>query len=557
MAVNLLSMTFQSLPQTLAAAALAALLAAAGPTGAQEGFDLDVDEGFEIDAGGTADEGFEIDQSPLGEALGASYFERHFSGSFISYYAGLIDDKSERYNIQGRLRFDDEIDRYKFAAELRAYSSEVRVNFDLKDSEGNERDNNLTFANSQIELLEGYVDIDFDKVDLSLGRRRIVFGQFDFLSPVDLLLPIDFSGSSFSLSRVDNRLPQLAASATFYSGPFEFQAHYFPTLIIDALADDVNNFNVNYIGRNGEDARAPFVKPEDESQSALRLVYTGPHFTFGATLYRGYPSFANDFYRLIDDADPQTLGFTPLCRAEEGGNPPLYGSDGTGCALYTEPRPRLNEREALGLELSVPLGELAIKVELTQEKEIQDIDANFFPLEGSPGNDLHNPALADFRNWIISDNGGRLWLERDYMIVGLGVDWNSELWTLNAALISAIPSYSGSNKTGVDLAERADVLDGPEISSASFPTLNVLRRFGEDRKQSFGVALGLVGFAAGLTAYWINDTKENLQYGASLDVFQYLGDNQYENQGSENPDESSSIDDTPLPSIRLFVRYQF
>ena len=256
-ALNSVRRAFRFWQKALAAAALTILAATFAPASAQEGFDFDIGTGFDIDESEPGSEGFEIDEAPFGEASGVSYFERHFSGTFTSYYAGLLDDKNQRYNIQGRLRFDDEIDRYKFAAELRAYASEVRVNFEVRENDGSTRDNRIDFSTTKIELLEGYVDIDLDKVGLSFGRRRIVFGQFDFISPVDLLLPVDFSGSTFSLSRVDNRLPQIAASAVFYSGPVEVQAHYFPTLIIDAFADDANNFNVDYIDRDGEDARAP------------------------------------------------------------------------------------------------------------------------------------------------------------------------------------------------------------------------------------------------------------------------------------------------------------
>ena len=228
------------------------------------------------------------------------------------------------------------------------------------------------------------------------------------------------------------------------------------------------------------------------------------------------------------------------------------------CIIHVEPRPRLAEREAIGLELSVPLGNLAIKAELTREKEVQDLNNAEFSVLAGPGSirPFQQP-LVELRNWIIDRNSGRLWLERDFTIFGVGVDWNSDLWLVNATILSAMPSYSGNNKTGSDLALRADVLDNPEVSSQTFPTFNVLRRFGQDLKQSFGVAVGLVGFAAGLTAYWTDDTRENLQYGASLDLFQYLGDNQYENEGSQDPEEDSTIDDAIIPSLRFFVRYQF
>ncbi len=46
-------------------------------------------------------------------------------------------------------------------------------------------------------------------------------------------------------------------------------------------------------------------------------------------------------------------------------------------------------------------------------------------------------------------------------------------------------------------------------------------------------------------------------FDIDLDLFQHPGDTRYENRGSGNPDETHSVDDSPIPSLRFSGRSQF
>ena len=541
-----------------------------------EGGDLTIVEeggsGFELFEGGDftiIEEGGEE-----GEAAGLSYWERHFSGSVVGYFSrGLDNDDNQRYNIQGKLRFDEQIERYKYVVETRAYYSDVNVAFarerrNLSDGSTTKLEPlRLSSSDDRIEFLQAYVDVDLGPAELSFGRKKVLFGQFDVFSPVDFFLPIDFSGSTLSLNRVDNRLPQWLASANFYlPNSTELSYYYFPRLTLDAFARDLQS-GIPYDDENFTRRTVPFSSPSNEAQQALRLLHTGADVTWGLTYYRGFMQFPSTRARIARAGDGRLLcrvlpggrdrggpvGSPQECYEKRGGE---AGVDANSPGeLFSVPAPRLDPREALGFEMALPLGDFTLKFEATAEEANEEFDS-----EISRGPDgLPSRAGQDFLDWVLEENGDRFWIRGDTIGLGTGLDYNSDDWLFNFNLLYYASLYDGPSQRGLDLALKADAagLREPDL----LPTINVLRRFGDDRDQSLGFAAGLIGFAAGLTLYYLNDSIENFQYGFSLDGLIYISNIQFldeADEAEEDPLVESSLDVENLAiSLRAYLRYSF
>ncbi len=513
-----------------------------------------------------------IEEGGEEEGTGLSYWDRHFSGSIVGYFSSGIDnDDNQRYNIQGRLRFDEEIEHYKFVVETRAYYSDVNVAFarerrNLNDGSTTELEPfRLNSSDDRIEFLQAYVDVDLDTAELSFGRKKVLFGQFDVFSPVDFFLPIDFSGSTLSLNRVDNRLPQWLASANFYlPNSTELSYYYFPRLTLDAFSRDLQS-GIPYDDENFGRRTVPFSSPKDEAQHALRLLQTGSDLIWGLTYYRGFQQFPAERARIARSGDGRLL-----CRVLPGGRDrggPVTSqeqcyrrrggedSDAPG-ELFGVPAPQLEPREALGFEMALPLDKFTLKFEVTVEEAIEEFGSDI------PRDPDGEPSRAGrrFLDWVIGENDGRFWIRGDLIGLGAGLDYDSDDWLFNFNLLYYPSLYDEASQRGRDLAVRAELAD-PFGERRVLPTINVLRRFGDDREQSLGFAAGLIGFAAGFTFYYLDDSIENFQYGFSLDGLIYISNVQFlddADEAEEDPLVESSLDVEDLSlSLRAYLRYSF
>ena len=511
-------------------------------------------------------------EEPAASSL--SYWERHFSGSVVGYFSSGIDnDDNQRYNIQGKVRFDEELENYKFVVETRAYYSDVNVAFARERRNLNDGSTTkiepfrFRSSDDRIEFLQAYVDVDLGQAVLSFGRKKVLFGQFDVFSPVDFFLPLDFSGSTLSLSRVDNRLPQWLASANFYlPNSTELTYYYFPRLTLDAFARDLQS-GIPYDDENFVRRTVPFSSPANEAQQALRFLHTGTDVTLGLTYYRGFSQFPSTRARIARDSDGSLLcRVLPGPNGRELGGPvaserECYATRGGEAAdapgeLFGVPSPRLNPREALGFEMARPLGKFTLKFETTIEQASEDFESDIpRDADGMPSR-----AGRDFLDWVLRENGGRFWISGDSLGLGAGLDYNSDDWLLNFNLLYYLSFYDESSQRGLDLALDAD-LASEFRGGGVLPTINVLRRFGDDREQSLGFAAGLIGFAAGFTFYYLNDSIENLQYGLSLDGLIYISNIQFlddADEAEEDPLVESSLDTERLGiSLRALLRYSF
>lgn len=495
------------------------------------------------------------------ESIGPGYWSQHFSGSLAGSYSGIGDDSTARWNSQLRLRYDEEWRRAKLALEGRTYRSYVKFSLEnLNDGEQFTSDLEV----DDTELLEGYVDLDLNRLVLSAGRKRIVWGQFDFFSPVDILLPLDLAGTTLTFSKVDNRLPQNVASAElFLPNGFEIHYYYFPNVITDALTSEFSSVT-SYPDFDGEYVDVPFEKPADESQQALRLLYTGARATVGLTFFDGYNYFPRDFSRLVTNSAGEYLCLRSDPSPQADPNPdPVYEQDCIASVqrppdlppvtyhqnrYVLRPHPSLPPNRSVGFELAVPVGRMAYKFELSRNEIPDDLRP-----------DERGQAYVDYINWIRDENGGRQYVDVLNNFYAIGFDYFGDRQLINFSLLYFGYEFDDHAKRAIELAEAAGQSDG-HFLEAVFPVFHIAGNYGPNLDHRVGWALGTVGFAQGTTVYYQNTAVESMFFLVSLDVLNYLNDDSLVDQiEDEEEDEDAEIERTETNSvgIRLGFSYSF
>ena len=483
------------------------------------------------------------------ESSGPGYWSEHFSGSLAGSYSGIGDEDTTRWNSQLRLRYNEERGATKLALEGRVYRSYVKFNLVDEGEEDGEKFSR-DFQVDGSELLESYVDIDINRLLISAGRKRIVWGQFDFFSPVDVLLPLDFAGTTLTFSKLDNRLPQNVVSAElFLPNGFEIQYYYFPNVILDALTEDFFE-GASYTDEENENVDVPYMDPADDSQQAVRLLYTGSRMTVGFTFFDGYNYFPQDFFQLVRGS-----GNTYLCRQIDPDLAPRYAEDCLagiaptdihGHDYISRPQPSLPPNRSFGFELAIPVGRMAYKLELSRNEIPADLQVNRF-----------GPSYLDYIEWVKNENDGKEYVDTMQNFYAIGLDYYGERWIVNLNLISFAYEFDAHAQRGIDLAVAAGE-DNAQFDSQTFPAFHAARTYGANFAHRVGWALGTVGFAQGTTLYYQNTAVEPMFFLVSVDILEYLNDgNLVEQVEDEEEGEDLEREGETSVGIRLGFSYSF
>ena len=453
---------------------------------------------------------------------GWEYMTKHFGGEVIGSYAGIGDANNERSGIQGRLRFREDWSWGGAVVEAIAYYSRV----DLTLGRGENGDEDLfsqTFEASDQMLREAYVRADpFEWWRLIAGRQVVSIGQFDIFSPVDFVLPVDFTNTRLSYNKVEYRLPQDALRNNFYLGNWRLETVWFPTLRSDDFTRVVQSAPQQYYDPTQDrDVTVKTEFPADENQYLLRLMYEGNDLTYGFTFYDGYDLFALG-------------GATHLLLKEEGPGP----SEARPRAdwYYREIRPSTQRRRAYGFELAKQINKFSVKFELLAERGIEIL--NFIT---SP-DELLNADERRYVDFILNENGGRLDVEREQILAALGFDYYNDKNFFNVYLLGFQEFLDSRSRRAVELADRA-YPDQAVISASVFPAFNMGGFYGERKQHTVGFIGGFLSFALGGSVYYLNDYYESFQYGVSLEALQYLSNFVYGQQAANEDDETMAVGD--------------
>lgn len=461
-------------------------------------------------------------------------FRKNFSGELLASYSGLLG-KTERTNASLKLRFVNEWDQgLSVVVEGRAYSSNLKLEFErvnLSPPMSNTPQTTTVFnrdvKTSQIELREGYIRFNRDFVDIYLGRRTLAMGQFDAISPVDFVLPIDLSENTVSFSKLEYKYPQTTASIYLYPTPkLELQLHYFPFIERDPVTRALLEVGQNYTNAAGDLQVANFQKPRNESQYIGRLVYTGEKLTLGLTYYRGFDLYPASLPRIILDSN----------------DVPVKNRN--------RPMPSYPKRTGYGFEMAIPRNRYTLKYEAFISQEYNQLDEFCAP---------NLPACTDYYDTLNTLLGGRAYTQPNALLHAVGIDYIGEFWTVNLAIFNYISLKDDKAQQALQhLGLQRNTNDGV------FPAINVVRRYGRNLSHATGLGGGILGSALGVTLYHGWEATENFKLAMAVEVLQYQGDVQVEEQirNSENMNSQNILIDVTrvqafAPALRFGILYTF
>ena len=179
-------------------------------------------------------------------------------------------------------------------------------------------------------------------------------------------------------------------------------------------------------------------------------------------------------------------------------------------------------KKAIGGELSIPIGQLNIKVDATV--------SDAFHMLG----DINNEQII---NAIVKYNDGFNSIPVYEYFAAVGIDADFSTWFYNFYLMSLGHFKNPSMSSFWDVYERYE--SEPDLMSAPvFPTLNIGRYFNTDKKGAYGVALGWLTGSLGVFFYMSNQITESFSWGASLDAGFNFSDLSMLNQNSDDNDGS-------------------
>lgn len=459
-----------------------------------------------------------------------SYLEKHFSGVLASSYAG-ITSKTVRFNNYAGLRFQDDWEAagLSFAMEGRGVYSGSTLVFEQKDRTTQEKSEiKREVEDSQLQLREAYIRWSQPYFDFYAGRRTLAIGQFLAFSPVDSFLPVDYSSSIISFSKLASKFPQTVVSATLY--PFdkwELQLHYIPFIERDATIRQLFEQPVTYFtftrsatNRSSTEHTRDFQKPDDQGQTIARLVYTGD-ISFGLTYFNGYGHFPEEVWFLVGDDFHSKREYLRV--------------------------------QAYGLELAVPYELFAFKYEavlmdgrLYQGAECRDFTAN--------------SACDLWRQYVKTTLDNKAYLQTKWLLQMIGFDYKSDDWTMNISLANFQDMPTEEQKKAIELSDA--VFGEEEIESFGniFPFVHVARHYGTRRQHTNGFGLGIFGSASGASLYYGYEYSPKLTFGTSVDYLFYNSEAQEKDKLEAELDaegESKSISSTQSVNIRLSLIYNF
>ena len=404
----------------------------------------------------------------------------------------------------------------------------------------------LEVDTSGAELREAYLQYDLaDSLSLSVGYQRPIWGQFDIVSPVNLLLPIEYQSTDPSFEKSAYRMPQPTLSAVLYPGErLEVSGYWFPGTNLDplheAILDDADDNEVFVAGPIGSAETRPRPREDlsDYDAHAVRALWYGDSFTFGLTYYKGRNTlFAFDELPLVEKV--QQTG--------DGGPFDAYSVIG---------RSALPSSQAVGVELSVPMGRWTWKGEAFQMSTETDIGGLSRERIARTESDANRQARRDLYNWIVDENGGRGYVDIDVLMVGVGFDALYDHWRFGAAALAVSTTLDGNAGEADRLVQAAySDDDGVGFETAFAPNAYLIYDFNEERTRSTGLVGGFAGPFFGLSAFYSNQWLDNWRWTAALEYVSAVSDQLLSEFNSDGG--AYELEDIAALGLRLGIVYEF
>lgn len=354
-------------------------------------------------------------------------------------------------------------------------------------------------GDSFTEVREAYVDWNFsDFAALRLGRQPLVWGQFEFLTPVGFMLPYRGTNTSTRPSRADFTYAQDAATLSLYPvSRLEVQLIHVPQMRIDpSIEENFLTFSRLFpdnVYSDGHAANRRFPDASDYDLSVLRAVWYGNRVTLGVT--------ALDGGNLL--LEPERLRHLTRDNCPPGES--ICWRDDAGLTYA--------EGNAFGIELSVQLRDgWTFRAEYAEISTLEDISYRPCVNEGVFCAD--GRALADF---IIDENRGRAWYEERQPLSAIGFSYDGDDWFGYGQLANFEIEPKSANDRRLAELERIDERRIDDDADGLVPLFFVARRLGDDRQgfMGFGGTAFFSAYSVGFLGGW--------QFRESLDVGGFIG----------------------------------
>jgi hypothetical protein len=409
-------------------------------------------------------------------------------------------------------------------------------------------------ADSFVDFSEAYVQWQpADFATVTLGRQNLIWGQFEFLSPVGFLLPYSGSNISPRPSRSDFSYAQDGINlALFPSANSEVQLIHVPQMRVEPSVEEnlkayaarrdcgvaVTGQTLRCYEGQFDELTPVFPDAADYEMTALRFTHYGERLTFSVT--------ALDGAQMLLDPIREAKLVRENCR----GQTTTYCYENDQGFMY-------DDLETLALEFSYIINpRLTIKGELTTYESHDTLNHLRLSEDGGPlrlsedgGPDL-NPQnckdtdagrdIAGFRenclaHIIVTQNNGQPHITNDESFLALGFEYNGDAWFGHFQLVAIDSSPAGEVD---ELLDAIDQIGKDDDDGDVAPIFFIGRRLGEanDGFIGGGATAFFNAYGAGFFGGW--RFNENIEIGGFIGSVIDVTDS-----GPPSDDHYESLDD--------------
>lgn len=415
----------------------------------------------------------------------SNYWDEHFYGSISGMYSQGA--RHSRRASELKLGFNDHWRTVKLVVEGSYRQNIVQTEYETFVDDALDDSGEVELGYDSFKFRQAYVEVyPLQNMTFSVGRHLTVWGQLEVFSPVDYLLPIDINPMGFSIVKADNRMPQTTVKLQYYPlSNLELTGYYFPFFEENELMKsfDFTDFYDNF---NGQRYYTRKVVPSDkhEASTAFRTTWYASSFTAAVTYFDGF----NNLFPVFKE---KYIGTTP------------------GGSHFFQQEYGYYKKRALGIELSVPFGQLSVKGEVS-------ISDDFFNVDVGNSNDK-----LDIVNTY---NHGYSSVPIYLAFYGVGIDANFDRWFCNFYLLG-LHYFRNPEMNDFWSAYDARVQTPVKFNDVPIlPVLNIGRYFNTEKKGAYGLALGYFTGALGAFIYISNQINESWSWGFSADIAASLSD---------------------------------
>ena len=442
-------------------------------------------------------------------------------------------------------RFANERGRFYFSGI--ATNTDIELDLEVRDEargDGSlEPMRTRKISDDDFDVRDAFLQFDVsDNFVFSLGRRRVAWGQFDLVSPVNLALPLTPQTAELTSGKIDTMVPQDQLGFAWYPNErVELQGFFFASTRVDSLIRQVvedEKTETIFMGDSRDDMEVPVDNQdlEDHTHYGLRLLFYRDWGTFGFTYHDGRDA-------LVFSSDMSTVN----CNAET-----MTASTACpdGQALNVRRHTDLPEATNIGFEVAVPRGNWVYKFEALMQESMADLQGF-----SEPGGDGGDTRIQNFLNRIRTENDGKLFLPVDRQIFAFGADSDRENWRFNLSLMGFNETYEKQ-----ELVDEEELIFGSQDrGSVVFPVANIARYIGGNKRKELGFIGGFLGPYAGVSVYYKSHIGENLRWLVGGEALQSLRNDLAADSNTEeetNSDRYELADDVAT-GLRLSLIYDF